>query len=1075
MGGASRSAQRGADARGALPAKAAAPRLANVVPRARVFRILDQALSRGAAWVVGPAGAGKTTAVASHLAARRRPAVWYDVDANDTDVANVFLYLAKGVGAATRSRARTRLPVFQVAHLGSLRAFARKFFEALFAALPPRAALVLDNCHTATDHPLWTEILDEAVQAVPANRGLVLASRAEPPAGLSRQVVNDRLARVTGEELRFSSGEAAALARSRVPARLRKRKEALASLCALADGWAAGLVLVLDRAARGETDPQLARRDGRLFEYFGAEILSQLPPETQQVLLATALLPCMTERMAAAVSGSDGAGALLADLHRRGLLIERLPTAEVTYRYHPLLRAFLLDRADQSAAMLARAAAACAEGGFLDEAVDLHERVGAEGEIATLVLTHAQRLVAEGRYQTLGAWLEKLSEAALASQPWLRFWKASASVAHAPATSRAAFEQAFAGFQAAGDAAGMYLSIAGATQVIFVESEDFNRLAPWFRRFSALRAAGPRAPSDDIEAMALTGLLTGGCYWRPSHPELGPWVERARELAPGDVGVRLRLGAALVLYRAIVGPYDLGEDLLAGMRQEISRADPVTRATILSAEFLDAYRGTWRALLGASERILALARETGLRAFEPSYLAGAALSWAQGGDPGMAEDLLRRAATEAGGPRHLVLAGALELARGMVAVSARRFDEAVRQLDMGVVRAERTACGFAAILMRLLRCVALNALDRHDEAAREAAAMVGDVPPTGGEAVGMALLAAESDLRKGDAEAARACSRALEEARTWGIGATFYLRGLPLVVAQGLVDPRHGKWLAEYIAAHRIEPAPEHLDLPAWPFAARVQTLGGFVVKGPAGGKRSRKPQKAPLRLLKGLVATGGASLPVGAACDELWPDEAHATARRKLDVTVHRLRKLLGDDIVRLADGALVIDRTRCFIDAWAFESLATRAERRLRGAAGEALSGKARDLFEEARRLYRGTLLPGDDDLPSVVSYRERLRRRFVHLVLAFGAALEASRLTDAVVLYEQAVEVDELAEPLSQGLMRGYLALGRAADAANEYHRCGQALKAALGALPSEETRALYQQSQATVKGGVRATAR
>src|SRR5689334_7835758 len=98
------SAGTGHGARASLPAKASLPRLTNAVPRARVFRILDRALASGAAWIAAPAGAGKTTAVASYLAARGRPAVWYDVDATDTDVANVFLYLARGARAATRSR-----------------------------------------------------------------------------------------------------------------------------------------------------------------------------------------------------------------------------------------------------------------------------------------------------------------------------------------------------------------------------------------------------------------------------------------------------------------------------------------------------------------------------------------------------------------------------------------------------------------------------------------------------------------------------------------------------------------------------------------------------------------------------------------------------------------------------------------------------------------------------------------------------------------------------------------------------------------------------------------------------------
>ena len=66
-------------------------------------------------------------------------------------------------------------------------------------------------------------------------------------------------------------------------------------------------------------------------------------------------------------------------------------------------------------------------------------------------------------------------------------------------------------------------------------------------------------------------------------------------------------------------------------------------------------------------------------------------------------------------------------------------------------------------------------------------------------------------------------------------------------------------------------------------------------------------------------------------------------------------------------------------------------------------------------------------------------------------------------AVAVYEQALEADELAEALSQGLMRGYLALGRPGDVAREYQRCCASLQAALGVAPAAKTRALYEQAR------------
>src|SRR5205085_6487983 len=110
-----------------------------------------------------------------------------------------------------------------------------------------------------------------------------------------------------------------------------------------------------------------------------------------------------------------------------------------TYRYHPLLRGFLLAREAPTGAVLRRAASACAQGGFLDEAVELHARAGAREEVVALVLAHARRLVGEGRYRTLAAWLARLDEDALAAEPWLRFWQATANIPVDQAASHAQF------------------------------------------------------------------------------------------------------------------------------------------------------------------------------------------------------------------------------------------------------------------------------------------------------------------------------------------------------------------------------------------------------------------------------------------------------------------------------------------------------------------------------------------------------------------------------------------------------------------------------------------------------------
>ncbi|MET0592181.1 MAG: hypothetical protein ABW133_05750, partial [Polyangiaceae bacterium] len=102
---------RGASKPATTPAKISVPRLAETYPRNRLFRVLDAACRRRVAWLAAPAGAGKTSLVATYLSSRRLPALWYNVDTRDADVAHLFHYLALAAGYASR-RKKLDLPEF---------------------------------------------------------------------------------------------------------------------------------------------------------------------------------------------------------------------------------------------------------------------------------------------------------------------------------------------------------------------------------------------------------------------------------------------------------------------------------------------------------------------------------------------------------------------------------------------------------------------------------------------------------------------------------------------------------------------------------------------------------------------------------------------------------------------------------------------------------------------------------------------------------------------------------------------------------------------------------------------------
>ena len=200
-------------------------------------------------------------------------------------------------------------------------------------------------------------------------------------------------------------------------------------------------------------------------------------------------------------------------------------------------------------------------------------------------------------------------------------------------------------------------------------------------------------------------------------------------------------------------------------------------------------------------------------------------------------------------------------------------------------------------------------------------------------------------------------------------------------------------------------------------------------------------------------MAQGGAGVTVSQAIDALWPDSEGDAGKKSFEITLHRLRKLLGsDDAIRLEGGRLSLDSTLCWIDCLAFERLAEKAESGDRGAEAEDPAGRALALF-------RGGFLP-DKEQPWAAPYREKLRAQFIRLVVLAGDRLESSgRTGEAERWYRKALELEVTAEPIYRRLMQSLASQGRSAEAIEVYRRCREMLSVVLSTKPSPETEAAY----------------
>lgn len=226
-----------------------------------------------------------------------------------------------------------------------------------------------------------------------------------------------------------------------------------------------------------------------------------------------------------------------------------------------------------------------------------------------------------------------------------------------------------------------------------------------------------------------------------------------------------------------------------------------------------------------------------------------------------------------------------------------------------------------------------------------------------------------------------------------------------------------------------------------------------FGVLGPVEARRAgvsvELPQGMPLNLLALLLIRRGSPLTTDALADALWDGHPPRTARKFLQVCVHRLRAALGSDVIGHSQGGYVLMEESSGLDSQRFETLTARA--RSIWADGD-LPGASVQL-QNARQLWRGEPYAGISDMPFV----ELERRRLAELDMdAFEdqieVDLELGRHGQSIQVLIQATARHPYRERLTGQLMLALYRAGRQAEALETYRNAREALANDLGIDPT-----------------------
>jgi LuxR family maltose regulon positive regulatory protein len=1053
-------------------AKITRPLLSGNFPRRRLFRRIDLVLKRSSLWVTGPAGSGKTTLVSSYLADRRLSGLWYRLEEGDADPETFFHYLGLAVRKAA-PRFRMPLPSLTPDQLPAVAMFSRRYFEILFSRLRAGSVIVFDDFQKVPPEATFHAMIRDGLSMIPPRVRVLLISREQPPPAFARFRAGRSLEVLGWKELRLSPRETEGIAR--LGGKGQRGTAVVRSLQRMSAGWAAGLVLLLEKSAPGEAAPRKIPSDGmqEIFDYFASEILDGMDEEVRSFLMKSAHLPRMTADMAARLTGVRRAGKILFHMNRSNRFTEVRPDSDPVFEYHPLFREFLKSRASDTypekyiQRLRGKAAGILEASGHAEEAAGILREIGDWRGFSRILIRQAATLAAQGRIRTLGDWLEAVPERVTGKDPWLMYWSGMVGLVSRPGDCLGIFEKAFRVFSRRKDRDGALLAWAGAVDAIVYGPGGLKALDPWFAALEKPWKDGKPPLPEKIDFRVTCSMIKALSMRRPPFVDMEAWADRAMRVAQSAPDVSMQFTALLnvAYYRFHGGDFPstgLLLDTLHGMaaRPELS---PLSRLNLcwLEAAYANA-NGRHEHVLKVVSEGTELANATGVHLMDNLLAGHGALSCLHKGDMTAARGYLRKMASSLAAARpweasfYHYLAAWASLQGGEKA-------QAVIHSDRCLALCEEMGNPWTEALAHLQRFFVLLGEGDPHRATRHLIRAQRIGKTNGMRFIRFACLLAEAYaclLQGKEADGLAPLREGLRIGKEQGYFDIYLWRPgmLEKVSAKALEKGIETVYVLELIRRNALVPPDVPEGAGHWPWPLKIHTLGTFgLLKEDRPFVFSRKEQRKPLLMLKALVALGGKDVPEEQLTDILWPEAEGDHAHQAFATTLGRLRAMLGNEkALTLRGSRLTLDPGHCWVDAFAFESLLERIDASV--SFGEAFRDgtNAGNLARNAIALYKGPFVPGESPHSCIVAMRERLRSKFLRVVGLLGRGMEMEgRWAEAVACYRRGLEVEDLAEGLYQRLMICHHRAGQPAEALAAYRRCEKTLSAALGIAPSVET--------------------
>jgi LuxR family transcriptional regulator, maltose regulon positive regulatory protein len=1053
------------------------------VRRPRLLDLIHQNVQRKLTFVCAPAGYGKTTLLVDFSEDTDARVAWCRLGPEDGNLAYFFQHLILSLREAYPKFGDALESISFQEAASSPRALAIELVNEIAASISDFTLLVLDDYHAVSEALTIVGFVEQLLELLPDQLRVIIGSRSIYGIPTASLFVNEELAALGADDLRFRVDEVKDLARRRF--RLRLTDAQATEITSQSEGWITSILLAMQDWKPSIVIPKLAGAREQVYEYLAKEVYTGLPPETKGFLLSTAICDQFNIPLANSLLGITHSRRIIKELEDGNLFLSSVRNGgELNYQYHQLFRDFLVTQFQQKpsgeqARIHMLAAGWFERQGDAVQAIRHYLLAGEREQAAGIMDAFARPLYISGQEQELDEWFQILSSPPdlkhLAPDLVLNWVKVRVNQGkmegclHLLDLAEPIFlaQKKFDNLANCLVVRGMVLRFQGRFQegielaartVRLVEEKDLDGYYAYqARRLEGLGLfhTGRQPEASAALETALQGFrdLTAA---RPSDRLKHDLIQVLTDIgmmslligdifhAQGSFEEALSISLTLRGNRGDLASCANNRAYLAFLMGDFRQAWQYYEQALTAAEQADWTRSIVQVLNGQAELLTICGEfERAAAALQKAAACGQSVSGGQispatfqemaeleklGGNFTQAMYYLRAAAhasrVDLQDPGYLVRAASVYLSMEQWQVARENLETALQNL-------------------------------------------AADSRPSQLRSLGHYYLA-ETFFHLDDREKALArLQDALSEAARLGYD-TFLVEAAhhSAAMLQELATQWDNKHLAGILSrASKIPTAYSQL-LPAEtgsegeiPYALQVRALGDCEIRRDGEVLPLAIWQSARTRALFFFLLDQGRAKRDEVAV-QFWPDFSIAKVNSNFHATLWRVRNALGKKNVIAFDGQYysIQAQTVLFYDVREFEELVAKVQK-----AGLS-EVERRSIFAQAVDLYTGEFLP-DIDLPWSNARRLELQEKYLFLLEQFALhEFENNRPEEARRLYEKAIQIDPYQDFLHLGLMKCLVNLRIPSAAEKHYENYRQSLLDELGNEPMPELQAFVDRFKA-----------